>query len=77
MTCVLPEAFSASIFSISNSSCVFCAGFSICLAIAAILGLGGGKVILPSRITVAPLITSSSILVKGTPFFSGVKSSSI
>ena len=41
----------------------------------AILGFGGGKVISPLCSTVAPLITSSSMLVNGIPFLSGVKSS--
>ena len=48
-----------------------------CFAIATIFGFGGGKVILPSWRTVAPRITSSSILVNGIPSFLGVKSSTI
>ena len=41
-------------------------------AIAATLGGGGGKVMAPSKVTVAPRMTSSSMLWTGLPSLAGV-----
>jgi thiamine pyrophosphate-dependent acetolactate synthase large subunit-like protein len=46
-------------------------------AMAAILGGGGGKVMAPAWVTVAPRITSSSMFCTRTPSFFGVRSASM
>ena len=50
-------------------------GFGFCTAIACTLGGGGGKVTAPSWVTVAPRMTSSSMLTTGCPSLPGVRSS--
>ena len=62
-------------FSSGVSSLTFSFGFWA--AIAATLGGGGGKVTAPPCVTVAPRMTSSSMLWTTTPSLSGVRSVSM
>ena len=50
-------------------------GLGFAAAIACTLGGGGGKVTAPAWVTVAPRMTSSSMLTTGVPSLAGVRSS--
>ena len=67
------SASSRAAFASGVSSTAFALGFAA--AIAATLGGGGGKVTAPAWVTVAPRMTSSSMLTTGVPSFAGVRSS--
>lgn len=71
----LAEALNSATSRAAFCSTVSSTFFGCCLAIAAILGGGGGKVMAASLVTVAPRMTSSSMLTTGTPSLAGVRSS--